>query len=74
MTKRITDKHPFMEKVNKLYDYMTELGIEIQYNPMGGLNILDRVNNKLYRLKDSDRSEMESSFPTFAEFKLTFEE
>lgn len=73
MTKRITDKHPFMEKANKLYDYMTELGIEIHVNSMNGLNIVDRENNESYRLKDNDTSQMEGCFPTFAEFKLTFD-
>ena len=74
MTKRITEKHPFMEKVNKLYDFMEELKIEIEYNGMGGLNINDRENSKSYRLKDNDSSDMVEYFPTGYEFKLVFEE
>ncbi len=73
MSKRITKNHAFMKKVNKLYDLMIELGIEIHVNGMGGLNIIDRENNELYYLKDNDTSQMESCFPTFAEFKLTFD-
>jgi hypothetical protein len=74
MTKRITDQHPFMEKVNKLYDFMEELGIEIEYNGMGGLNINDKINSKVYSLRDIDSSEIVEYFPTGYEFKLTFED
>jgi hypothetical protein len=74
MSKRITEKHPFMEKVKKLYDFMEELGIEIENNGMGGLNINDRENSKSYSLKDIDSSDMVEFFPTGYEFKLTFED
>jgi hypothetical protein len=74
MSKRITEKHPFMEKVNKLYDFMEELGIEIEYNGMGGLNINDVKNSKSYCLRDSDSSDITEYFPTGHEFKLTFDD
>jgi hypothetical protein len=73
MTKVITEKHPFMEKVNKLYDFMEELGICIEYGGAGGLNIVDTKTNQGYRLKDKDSSEYKQEFPTGVEFKLTFE-
>jgi hypothetical protein len=74
MTKVITDIHPFMVKVNKLYTIMEELGISIEYGGVGGLNIVDTEKDVTYRLKDMDSSEYSAQFPTGVEFKLTFEE
>ena len=74
MTKVITDKHPFMQKVNKLYEYMDNEKIHIEYGGSAGLIFTDTENNKTYRLKDKDTSEHLAYFPTFIEFKLTFEE
>lgn len=74
MTKVITDKHPFMQKVNKLYEFMDKEKISIEYGGTGGLVFTDTENNKTYRLKDMDTSEYLAYFPTGFEFKLTFEE
>lgn len=74
MTKVITDKHPFMQKVNKLYEYMDNEKIHIEYGGAGGLIFIDTEKDKSYRLKDKDTSEYLGYFPTFIEFKLTFEE
>jgi len=72
-TKVLTDKHPFMDKVNKLYDFMEENGIII-IGGAGVLHIIDSENSKNYRLKGKDSSEYIDQFPTLVEFKLTFEE
>jgi hypothetical protein len=74
MTKRITEKHPFMEKVGKLYEIMEELGIEIECNGNGGLDVTDTKNSRSYTLKYNDSSETLHVFPTGYEFKLNFEE
>lgn len=71
-TKRLTEKHPFMEKVNKLYDIMSEMGITIDANSLGGLDITDNNSNITYRLRDFDGGEESPTFPTIFEFKLTF--
>ncbi len=73
MTTMITENHPFMKKVNKLYTIMEELGISIEYGGVGGLNIVDEESKKYYRLKDNDTSAYSPIFPTGVEFKLTFE-
>jgi hypothetical protein len=72
-TKRITENHPFMKKVNELYDLMENLGICIEYDNMGGFNIVDTETNQTYKLKDLEGSHSLDSFPTGFEFKLTFE-
>jgi hypothetical protein len=72
-TKRLTEHHPFMKKVNELSKIMDEMGIRIDNNSMGGLNIVDTNTNQSYRLKDMESGEMQSDFPYFTEFKLTFE-
>lgn len=73
MNKVITDKHPFMQKVNKLYSVMEELGICIYYGGAGGLVIQDVEKDQSYRFKDKDSSEYKAEFPTGVEFKLTYE-
>lgn len=74
MSRVITENHPFMKKVNELYDKMEELGIRIEYAGAGGLKITDTNSNKEYMLKDIGTSECLSYFPTGIEFKLTFED
>lgn len=74
MAKVITQKHPFMKKVNTLYCEMEKLGIMIVYGGNGGLNIVDTENDIQYKLKDSDTSQHESFFPTGVEFKLVIED
>jgi hypothetical protein len=73
MRKVITNKHPFMEKVNALYEYMEDNNIAIAENLNGGLNIIDTTNDKAYHLRDVDSSEMSPVFPSGVEFKLTYE-
>ena len=70
MTKKLTEKHPFMIKVNKLYDIMSEMGIRIETSDMGGLNIIDTKKSVTYKAKDNDSSQCIPDFPYFAEFKL----
>jgi hypothetical protein len=70
MTKKLTEKHPFMIKVMKLYDIMGEMNIRIETNSMGGLNIIDTKTNIMYKAKDNDSSQCIPDFPYFAEFKL----
>lgn len=41
MSKVITEKHPFMQKVEQLYQKMEELGIRLDYGGAGGLTITD---------------------------------
>jgi hypothetical protein len=74
MRKVITEKHPFMKKVNKLYDMMEEMGILIEYGGNGGLNIVDTENDVIYKLRDLDSNEQGEMFPTGTEFKLTLDE
>lgn len=73
MTKVITEKHPFMQKVEQLYQKMEELGIRLDYGGAGGLTITDTEKNVKYRLKDKETSEYLPYFPTGFEYKLTFE-
>ena len=73
MRKVITDKHPFMKKVNALYEYMEDNGIVIIGNSNDGLNIVDTINNKTYHLRDISNNEISSVFPSGTEFKLTYE-
>ena len=63
-----------MQKVERLYEVMEELGITIEYGGAGGLNIVDNTDSKIYKLRDADSGELEPQFPTGFEFKLTFEE
>jgi hypothetical protein len=63
-----------MQKVETLYAVMEELGITIECNGAGGLNIVDGNNGQIYKLKDSGSGKLEPQFPTGFEFKLTFEE
>jgi hypothetical protein len=63
-----------MEKVNKLYNTMKELGICIEYGGAGGLSVIDIQTDTIYKLKDSDTSEQLPYFPTGVEFKLTIDE
>jgi len=72
MSKKLVlkDSHPFMQKVNELYNKMEELGIIIEYGGAGGLNIKDVNNNRFYRLEDRDDSSYMPNFPTGFEFKL----
>jgi hypothetical protein len=74
MVKIITEYHPFMKKVDQLYDLMDKLNISIEYGGVGGLNIIDTESNQSYRLKDKDTGEYLPYFPTGTEFKLSFEE
>lgn len=73
MRRVITDEHPFMKRVNALYQYMEDNNIVIDRNLSGGLNIIDTTNDKSYHLRDIDSSEMSPVFPSGAEFKLTYE-
>lgn len=73
MRRVITDKHPFIEKVNALYDYMEDNNIAITENRNGGLIIIDTINDKGYHVRDIDSSEMSAVFPSGSEFKLTYE-
>lgn len=70
MAKRLTEHHPFMKKVNKLCEIMDEMGIRIDYDRMGSLNVVDTESGESYKLKDNDTGEKLSEFPYFAEFKL----
>lgn len=45
MRKVLTNKHPFMIKVNALYEYMEDNNIAIAENLNGGLNIIDTAND-----------------------------
>ena len=72
-TKRITEHHPFMKKVNELYDKMQELGLFISYNQMGGLKITDSESGQDYTFKDIESADAVQDFPNGFEFKLTFE-
>ena len=74
MAKKLTEHHPFMIKVNRLYDIMSEMGIRIDNNSMGGLNIIDTKTNKTYKVKDNDSGGFTPDFPYFAEFKLVIED
>jgi hypothetical protein len=74
MRQVITENHPFMKKVNKLYDMMENLGILIEYDGSGGLNIVDTKSNITYKLIDLDRGKQGEMFPTYVEFKLTVNE
>lgn len=74
MAKKLTEHHPFMSKVNKLYDIMFKMGITIENNSMGGLNIIDTDTNTTYKVKDNDSGEFTPDFPYFAEFKLIIED
>lgn len=71
---RLTDKHPFTQKVIQLYEFMESLGISIEYGGNGCLDIIDTQTNRVYKLKDNDTSEQLPYFPTGVEFKLTYEE
>lgn len=73
MRRVITDEHPFMKRVNALYQYMEDNNIVIDRNLSGGLNIIDTTNDKSYHLRDTDSSEMSPVFPSGVEFKLTYE-
>ena len=73
MTKKLTEHHPFMIKVNKLYDIMSEMGIRIENNSTGGLNIIDTKTDIMYKAKDNDSGRSIPDFPYFAEFKLVIE-
>lgn len=70
--KRLTENHPFIEKVNKLYNIMSEMGITIDANALGGLDITDDDSDITYRLRYLDDGELSPTFPTIVEFKLTF--
>jgi hypothetical protein len=72
--KRITDKHPFMQKINALYEYMDTHGIAIEYGGAGGLTLVDTQNDQSFWLRDADTGEAEPVFPSGVEFKLTFED
>ena len=74
MSRKLTEHHPIMINVNKLYDIMTEMGISIDYNYMGGLDIIDTKTNKRYKLKDNDGGEYVPNFPCLTEFKLVIED
>lgn len=70
MPRKLSEQHPFMKKVNKLYEIMEEMNIRIDYNGINGLDIVDTENGNGYRLKDNESGEAISDFPYFAEFKL----
>lgn len=72
--KRITDNHPFMKKVNALYDYMEKEGITIEYPGGNKLIIIDHTNQREYALLDVDSNESMMVFPPSSEFKLTFDD
>ncbi len=74
MAKKLLPSHPFMQKVDKLYEFMKAEGISISFNGSAGLRIRDDESNQEYRLRDLDSGQEEPEFPTFAEFKLTFDE
>lgn len=69
--KTLKQNHPFMEKVNKLYEVMEELGITIEYGGNDSLNIVDNESQESYKLLDNDTSESLPYFPTGVEFKLS---
>lgn len=71
--KRLSDKHPFMKKINALYDYMDREGISIEYPGGNKLLIIDHLNHREYDLLDSDDGGPILEFPTGVEFKLSFE-
>lgn len=70
MAKKLTEHHPFTKKVNTLWQTMRELGIRIDVNHMGGLDIVDTENTQSYRLKDNESGELVTDFPYFSEFKM----
>lgn len=69
--KTLKETHPFMEKVDKLYNIMEKLNISIDYGGAGGLCIVDTENQESYRLLDRDDNENLPNFPTGIEFKLS---
>lgn len=72
--KRLTDNHPFMKKVNELYEYMEKQGITIEYPGGNKLIIIDHSNQQEYDLLDQDSNEGIMVFPAGVEFKLSFED
>jgi len=71
----LKEHHSFMQKVNKLYEEMEKLGINIEYGGASGLCIIDTENNNTaYRLLDSGNNENLSYFPTGTEFKLAIQD
>lgn len=73
MAKRLTEAHPFMQRVNALYDYMKENKITIDFAGNDSLLMIDDETGHSYRLKDAESGEGELTFPTLCEFKLVTE-
>mgnify|MGYP001210670310 CR=1 FL=1 len=72
--KRLGENHPFMKKINALYDYMDREGISIEYPGGNKLLIIDHLNQQEYDLLDLDSSEPITIFPPIFEFKLTLDD
>jgi len=73
MTYKLKHDHPFYKKVEELMRYAETLGVSINF--YGHKTVIsDEENEKYYDLKDNDNGENLSYFPSFTEFKLTFEE
>ena len=68
---RLTEKHQFQQKMDKLYDFMQENGIMLDIFH-DGLVAIDTDSGEHYKLRCLDTGERLNSFPTGFEYKLTF--
>lgn len=76
MIKRLKEGHPTIIKLEKLFDYMAELGLTISVTRHGETIVWDNEwPNKDLMVKDADNGEtLGASFPPNLEYKVVFHE
>lgn len=72
-TFRLSDTHPTMEKLRKIFSLASELGIDIDYS-YGNAQVFvrDKDQKSVFSLKDTDNDRAVTEFPSFSEYKLTY--
>ena len=75
MSKRLTEEHPFKQKINELENWLEMNGVIIAVSQnTHGLCFKDKNTNEAFDLKTFESGEIELECPSFLEFKLTIEE
>ena len=70
MKYRLKDNHTTLIKLRKVEDFMSKLGVEIQYDGYGRFSFIDKGES--YEIKDIEGEDI-SSFPHLFETKLTYD-
>jgi hypothetical protein len=74
MMMRLKETHPTVIKLEKLFDYMAELGLTISVTRMGETLVWDNEwPNKDLMVKDADNGEpISTTFPPNLEYKVIY--